>query len=471
MSSKFLGTLARDIGNLLNDSLDEYNVIIEVGQSPNFQIFHAHSIILRARSPYFRSALSKNWAKKDGDLVTFSKPNISPKVFDIILQFIYSGTVSMSDKSVMDALDLLIATDELLLTELSDHVQEYLLHQQSNWLQNNLIVLWEKVHLIESCRKLQEYCLQIICKNPLYLFESNKFLSMDSSLLEPFLKLDNLQIEEVEIWDHIIRWGVAQNPSLDIAKISNWTTNDFDAFGKTIANCIPLIGFSQISSADFFDKVWPFRTILPSDILEEIMKYHLKPSSPPKPVVLARRLQLDSALIRPCHAALLASWIDRLGQKRYLYDEIPYRFQLLVRGTRDGFDSGTFHDKCDEKGRTVVVMKIHGTDEIIGGYSPIMWMASDGYWNTEDSFLFTFGNRGMVEDARLSRVSRQRSYYAIRFNGRNYGPCFGDKDLSMRESFNLKGSCSCQKDDYLDSITESTTFSVDEYEVFRICKK
>ncbi|CAG8667691.1 9631_t:CDS:1, partial [Dentiscutata erythropus] len=54
------------------------------------------------------------------------------------------------------------------------------------------------------------------------------------------------------------------------------------------------------------------------------MRYHLKPSSPPRPVVSARRLQFDSALVRPCHAALLASWIDRLGQKRYLYDEIPY---------------------------------------------------------------------------------------------------------------------------------------------------
>ncbi|CAG8723945.1 31202_t:CDS:1, partial [Racocetra persica] len=61
----------------------------------------------------------------------------------------------MTDKSVMDALDLLVATDELLLTELSDHVQDYLLHQQNTWLQNNLIVLWQKVHLIESCRKLQ----------------------------------------------------------------------------------------------------------------------------------------------------------------------------------------------------------------------------------------------------------------------------------------------------------------------------
>ncbi|CAG8692790.1 13303_t:CDS:2, partial [Acaulospora morrowiae] len=68
------------------------------------------------------------------------------------------------------------------------------------------------------------------------------------------------------------------------------------------------------------------------------------------------------------------------------------------------------------------------------------------------------------EDAKLSRVSRQRSYYAIRFNGREYGPCFGDKDLSMKGCFNLEGSCSCQKDDYLDSITESTIFSVDEYE-------
>ncbi|CAG8499892.1 2030_t:CDS:2 [Diversispora eburnea] len=77
----------------------------------------------------------------------------------------------------------------------------------------------------------------------------------------------------------------------------------------------------------------------------------------------------------------------------------------------------------------------------------------------------------MVEDAKLSRVSRQRSYYAIRFNGKDYGPCFGDKDLSMKGNFNQEESCSCQKDDYLDSITESTTFSVDEYEVFEVYRK
>ncbi|CAG8711922.1 3063_t:CDS:2, partial [Acaulospora morrowiae] len=408
-TSKFWATLAHDIGSLLSDDgdLDEYNVIIQVGQSPNSQRFHAHSIILRARSPYFRTALSKKWVKRDGNVVIFSKPNISPKVFDTILQFMYSGEVSLQNKSIVDALDLLVATDELLLTELSDHVQEYLLCQEDGWLKDNIIVLWRKIHQYESCRKLQEYCLQLICKEPHYLFDSDEFLAMDETLLIPFLNLDNLQISEVEIWDYLIQWGIAQIPSLASTHINDWTTDDFDVLSMKLKNCIPFIGLNQISSTDFFDKVWPYRSILPVNILEESMRYYLKPSCPPKPVVLAKRLQFDSALIRPCHAALISSWIDRLGQKRYLYEEIPYRFQLLVRGTKDGFDSKIFHEKCDDKGKTVVVMKIHSTGEVIGGFSPVSWMTRDGYWNTEDSFLFTFGNRGVVEDAKLSRVSRQ----------------------------------------------------------------
>ncbi|CAG8691265.1 16114_t:CDS:2 [Funneliformis mosseae] len=268
--TKFWATLSNDILHILTNGLEEFNVVIEVGEAPNTQTFHAHSIILRARSPYFRQALSKNWARKERDVIKFSKPNISPKVFEIILKFIYSGTVNLMDKTMMEALDLLIATDELLLTELSDHVQEYLLHYEVGWLEDNLITLWRKINQYESCRKLQEYCLSLICKDPNFLFKSPDFLSLDSSLLVPFLKLDNLQIGE---------------------------------------------------------------------------------------------------------------------------------------------------------------------------------------------------------DGRLCRVSRHRSCYAIRFNGRDYGPCFGDKDLSMKGKFDQEGSCSCQKDDYFDKVTDTGSFKVDEYEVFKIVKK
>ncbi|CAG8441737.1 10088_t:CDS:2 [Funneliformis caledonium] len=296
---------------------------------------------------------------------------------------------------MMEALDLLIATDELLLTELSDHVQEYLLHYEVGWLEDNLITLWRKINQYESCRKLQEYCLSLICKDPNFLFKSPDFLSLDSSLLVPFLKLDNLQIGEVQIWNYLIEWGLARNENLLVENISQWTKEDFDQLGTTLKECIPLIGFSQINSSDFFDKVWPFRDILPKDTLEDVMRYHLKPTTSPKSIdKLAKRLQFDSGLLRQCHAALLCSWIDILGQKR-----------------------------------------------------------------------------GMIEDGRLCRVSRHRSCYAIRFNGRDYGPCFGDKDLSMKGKFDQEGSCSCQKDDYFDKVTDTGSFKVDEYEVFKIVKK
>ncbi len=77
--------LLMDIGRLYKDA-DDYNVNIQIGEESNFEIFKAHSIILRARSPYFRVALSNNWAKKDGDIINFKKPNIVPNVFRIILK-------------------------------------------------------------------------------------------------------------------------------------------------------------------------------------------------------------------------------------------------------------------------------------------------------------------------------------------------------------------------------------------------
>ena len=47
--------LSKDLSLILNDS-DDFNVIIRVGEGQNIKEFRAHSVILRARSPYFKSA-------------------------------------------------------------------------------------------------------------------------------------------------------------------------------------------------------------------------------------------------------------------------------------------------------------------------------------------------------------------------------------------------------------------------------
>ena len=87
MSSRTLSdTLLRDISNLYDDGTDDYNVKIQVGEDSEMEVFNAHSVILRARSTYFRSAFSSGWAKKEGDFFIFKKPNVTATVFQIILK-------------------------------------------------------------------------------------------------------------------------------------------------------------------------------------------------------------------------------------------------------------------------------------------------------------------------------------------------------------------------------------------------
>ena len=84
--SPFLSRLFNDISNLLKNS-DDYDVLLEIGQAPNTRVFKAHSIILKARCLYFKSALSNDWCKKDERCnLVFKKQDILPNVFEVILK-------------------------------------------------------------------------------------------------------------------------------------------------------------------------------------------------------------------------------------------------------------------------------------------------------------------------------------------------------------------------------------------------
>ena len=81
----FHADLSQDLSLMLNDA-DDHNVIIQAGENQNMKEFRAHSNLLRARSPYFKSALSTNWVTKKDNMIEFKKPNINPTVFEIILK-------------------------------------------------------------------------------------------------------------------------------------------------------------------------------------------------------------------------------------------------------------------------------------------------------------------------------------------------------------------------------------------------
>ena len=81
MTLKFHSGLLKDIASMLNNK-DNHNVIIHVKN----QKYHAHSSILRARSPYFQDTLSADNIKDEHGTIIIHQPNITSTVFDMILK-------------------------------------------------------------------------------------------------------------------------------------------------------------------------------------------------------------------------------------------------------------------------------------------------------------------------------------------------------------------------------------------------
>jgi hypothetical protein len=69
------------------------------------------------------------------------------------------------------------------------------------------------------------------------------------------------------------------------------------------------------------------------------------------------------------------------------------RFELLYRGSRDGFKIAEFHRRCDGRRDTITVIESKGGN-VFGGHTPLPWSSSAGY-QTDSSlktFLFTLKN-------------------------------------------------------------------------------
>ncbi|POG73333.1 hypothetical protein GLOIN_2v1586870, partial [Rhizophagus irregularis DAOM 181602=DAOM 197198] len=54
-------------------------------------------VILCYRSPYLRRILSTDKNYNDGSLKHIKLPNISPKTFQVILRYIYSGRIFLEE--------------------------------------------------------------------------------------------------------------------------------------------------------------------------------------------------------------------------------------------------------------------------------------------------------------------------------------------------------------------------------------
>ncbi|CAG8577055.1 19892_t:CDS:2 [Cetraspora pellucida] len=309
--NELLKTLSKDLCQLL-DVADEYNVLITVGTDDNTKTFKAHTVILRSRSAYFRYALSGDWARKDH--IVFNKPNISPEAFEVILKYIYGATINLSAIGMLTLLEILIASDEFCLAELTSFITNHLFARHKQWMRENFILVHKIAFLHEAFKKLQEFCLKTIQIQPDVVFKANDFAKIDINLLTSLLERSNLFMPEIEIWDALIKWGMFNtSPPLE-PDYETWPGESFENLQETLHRFIPLINFTTISSSDFYHKILPFQRVLPTELFDDLLKFHLAPHvNPSHPILRSpkRNQQIQSIFINHIHAAWIMSQIDK----------------------------------------------------------------------------------------------------------------------------------------------------------------
>ncbi|KAF0421272.1 kinase-like protein [Gigaspora margarita] len=174
---------------------------------------------------------------------------------------------------------------------------------------------------------------------------------------------------------------------------------------------------------------------------------------------------LPNSLLTTVYSAEIASWIDNKSVT-YNVNNIPYEFKLIFKGSKDGFSVSDIHKLCDHKSMTVLVIKVSGSDEILGGFNPLEWKSvSNKYAKTDKSFIFSFKNNKSI----LSRVKNEKK--AIYYDS-DFGPSFGgSNDLFLVHNLIVKNKWSCKRKNYSKAIRDSEGyFKVDEFEVFEICE-
>src|SRR5436309_8077064 len=186
----------------------------------------------------------------------------------------YNGVVNVNNLDASEILELLEACDELNFNELVEDLQNHLLIEHKEWIQQNLIHFYKISSKHQTFNLLQCYCNELIDDNPELLLNSGDMISIEKSMLITILKKDYLEIDDINIWDCVIQWGIGQNKELK-KDISEWNKEDFKILKDILEDIIPLIRFNGIKSRDFSKKITPFKRIFDKELYKEILDHYL----------------------------------------------------------------------------------------------------------------------------------------------------------------------------------------------------
>ncbi|CAF1036540.1 unnamed protein product [Adineta steineri] len=162
------------------------------------------------------------------------------------------------------------------------------------------------------------------------------------------------------------------------------------------------------------------------------------------------------------------------------YGNARQKWELIYKGTKDGFCTKDFHRCSDNKGPTMTIIQTKNNNYLFGGYTEIPWDCDGYYKHDPAAFIFSLTNAHAIQPTKFFK--KRINTFSVS-HGTDRGPHFGGLILGEKHfcdfrisdnAHNYKYSTSDFPAAYIDTTGKGETlfageknFFVGEIEVYR----
>jgi hypothetical protein len=406
---------------------DKYSdVVFVVGKEG--KRFPAHRFVMAASSPVFEvmcypaatsiagpggpsESKGSESTSKTG-IVEIKVPTIKSEIFHQLLKCVYTDKVEVEASNLND---LIAVAKRYQVEKMQVLCAEFL---EADVSVENACELFQ---IAPDMLGDASFVMDFIQENTEDVLESPGFLNLTKNRLIAMLENDQLAVDEVGLFQACLKWAKAEAKRKD-------KSDKPEDLQKVLEDVLPLIRFPCMEVSEIAGVV-STTGLLSQDHLLQLFQY----------VSISDEKERERFTIafptKPREGGFMNKE-SKLLDKKYKKDTLrlfgektkKLELKLLYRGTRDGFDANTFHNRCDNKGATLTVVKARGVNNIFGGYNEGPW-SQNGTYSPSESWLFSMNNK----HGKTCKFLANNTNHAYCSSG--YGPTWGGgHDLHINAS-------------------------------------
>jgi BTB/POZ domain-containing protein 9 len=175
--------------------------------------FKAHKIILAARSEYFRALLFSGMCETNKETIEIN--GARPTAFKLLLQYIYTGKISLRNEKEDSLIDLLGLVHQYGFVELQKAISNYL---ESILDLKNVCQIYN-ISSLYQLESLEETCARFIDRNCSTLIKSNTLLNLSCESLAAIISRDSFSANEIDIFNLVKDWHEANQQPNDAPRL------------------------------------------------------------------------------------------------------------------------------------------------------------------------------------------------------------------------------------------------------------